>query len=278
MNQLSREARRVVELGRDGQGPTAAQRERVRAGLAAGIAAVGVTAGAGTAAAATASASAGGAAGATTATGSLLGIKLAIAAVVAVGAGIGGATVAVRVGAPPEAAPLEEPTAARAPSGDAAPIAVPSLEAAPRRVVIDKAASPRRVRAPGSGSGSGSGYAPRTEGERQVVEEEPPAPERAEPKRRKPPALDETKLLAIATDANRRKDYPSVLAATAMHAARYLRSSRALDRDSLRAIALCQTGRQEEGRLVLGLDRRWLSLPPARVNEILTACDVERDD
>jgi hypothetical protein len=63
-----------------------------------------------------------------------------------------------------------------------------------------------------------------------------------------------------------------------MHAARYLRSTRALDRDSLRAIALCQTGRQEEGRWVLGPARRWVSLPAARVNEILAACDVERDD
>ena len=99
-----------------------------------------------------------------------------------------------------------------------------------------------------------------------------------EPKRGKPPTLDETDLLAIATDANRRKDYPSVLAATAMHAARYLRSSRAIDRDSLRAIALCQTGRRQEGRFVLGPARRWLALPPARVNEILAACDVPRDD
>jgi hypothetical protein len=84
--------------------------------------------------------------------------------------------------------------------------------------------------------------------------------------------------MAIAVDANRRRDYPSVLAATAMHAARYLRSSRALDRDTLRAIALCQTGRQEEGRWVLGPARRWLTLPPGRVNEIFAACDVERDD
>jgi len=84
--------------------------------------------------------------------------------------------------------------------------------------------------------------------------------------------------MAIATDANRRKDYPSVLAATAMHSARYLRSSRALDRDSLRAIALCQTGRRQEGRWVLGPARRWLALAPGRVNEILAACDVDRSE
>jgi hypothetical protein len=63
-----------------------------------------------------------------------------------------------------------------------------------------------------------------------------------------------------------------------MHAARYPRSSRALDRDSLRAVALCQTGRRQEGRFVLGPARRWLALPPVRVNEILAACDVPRDD
>jgi hypothetical protein len=69
-----------------------------------------------------------------------------------------------------------------------------------------------------------------------------------------------------------------VLAATAMHAARYPRSPRAVDRDSLRAIALCQTGRREEGRWVLGPARRWLAQTPARVNEILAACDLPRDD
>jgi len=91
-------------------------------------------------------------------------------------------------------------------------------------------------------------------------------------------AMDEATLLAIAIDANRRKDYPSVLAATAIHAARFPRSRRALDRDTLRAIALCQTGRQEEGRWVLGPPRRWLSLAPGRVNEILAACALAGHD
>jgi hypothetical protein len=97
-------------------------------------------------------------------------------------------------------------------------------------------------------------------------------------KREEPHVLDEAALMAIAVDANRRKDYPSVLAATAIHAARFPRSRRALDRDTLRAIALCQTGRQEEGRWVLGPARRWLALAPGRVNEILTSCELPRDD
>ncbi|HEU5056203.1 MAG TPA: hypothetical protein VFU21_06750 [Kofleriaceae bacterium] len=287
MNDVSPQARRIIDLGRDGQGPTAVQRERVRAGVAAGVAALGVTAAASSAAAATAGATT--AAGATT-TGSLLGIKVAIATVVAVGAGVGGASVAMRASAPPAEEEVREISPAAARPRATAPVAVPALE---RPLAIVEETPPERVRVPEDVNRRPEaghrkpevGTTPSPESPlvlSPTPNPQPPTPPDPEPEpaapKRTAPALDETELLAIATDASRRKDYPSVLAATAMHAARYLRSSRALDRDALRAVALCQTGRRQEGRFVLGPARRWLARPPARVNEILAACDVPRED
>ncbi len=289
MSELSRDARRIIELGRDGQNPTAAQRERVRAGVAAGVAAIGVT---------TAGASAAAAATTTTAgTGSLLGLKMAIVTAVAIGAGTVGTVVAVRASRGPVPAPVSE-AAPAAPRGEAAErIAVPRLAARsfdatetppePQKQRNRRQATGDRRQATGdevdetpagsesesgSGSGSGSGWvAPSSEPEAE-------AEEKAEARKPVAMAMGEEKLLSIAIDANRRKDYPSVLAATAIHAARFPRSHRALDRDTLRAIALCQTGRQEEGRWVLGPARRWLSLPPGRVNDILAACALAGHD
>lgn len=118
---LSHEARRIIELGRGEHDPTAAQRERVRAGLAAGVAAIGVTtAGAGAATAATVSSTAG--------TGSLLGIKLAIVTVVAVGAGVGGTVVAVRSSRGASPAPVTELAPVASPRVRSAGVAVPALE------------------------------------------------------------------------------------------------------------------------------------------------------
>jgi hypothetical protein len=275
MTDLSRDARRIIELGRGGQDPTAAQRQRVRTGVAAGVAAIGVTtAGAGAATAATATSTAAG-------TGSVLGIKLAIVTAVAVGAGTVGGVVAVRSSRGPAPAPVSEPAREAPVVEEASPIAVPRL--APRLQAAEEAPKPQKNRRQATGDrqqATGDDIAPATESgsESQSASDAEPQPEEETAARPVAKGMDEGTLLAIAVDANRRKDYPSVLAATAIHAARFPRSRHALDRDTLRAIALCQTGRQEEGRWVLGPARRWLSMPPGRVNDILAACALAGHD
>ena len=83
--------------------------------------------------------------------------------------------------------------------------------------------------------------------------------------------------MKIAIEADRKRDWSAVLAATAIHAARHPRSARALQRDSLRATALCRSGRMEAGRALIGKTRRWVGSGPL-LPRVIAACGIKDDD
>jgi hypothetical protein len=67
----------------------------------------------------------------------------------------------------------------------------------------------------------------------------------------------EAALLEAAVRASRSRDWSAVLAATATHAARFPHGALELERDALRAVAFCRSGKLADGRALLASPGRW---------------------
>jgi hypothetical protein len=281
VSELSPEARALLESTRDGDDPSERDRARMRQRLSLAIAAAGAGAAASAAAPAVVSASA-----AATATKAGIGVQVAASAAAPVAATTLSAKIGVAVtvavisvagtgvvlknerAAEPQAhkpvaavvhaprAPSrkrvahEEPSVVSAPE----PIAPPSLEA-PRVVAPEPVPVARAARAP------------------------------QQPSRVLAPALEalplslqtEIQLLSSAQAALRDGGHDRALASLAEHAARFPNGALALERDAVRAIALCSSGRMNIGRsAATELAPRIAGSPLAARLE--RACELEGDE
>ncbi len=308
MSELSPGARDVLERTRSAHDPTPADRARVRAALAAAIAG---TAGAAGAAGAAPGGAASGAAGSAAVTGSAFpAAKLVVVAVLTGGAAVGGG-IALRGGdqvaqpvpslvrpGPDAAARREVSPPAPVIDADPAPrqsppAAVPDETRLEKESIAPKAARPRGPTSrravqdqPAAGkTGAGApGPAPAPAPAAAAPSRSPasaPIPStRADPR---PPAgssgteaslAAEAALLQRAALALRRGDHAAALSLASQHAARFPHSELDLERDALRAMALCQSGRLADGAaLARQVARRAPSLPLA--SRVRRSCSME---
>ena len=269
------------------------------AGVAAGAGAAagaGVAAGAGAAGAAAGAAAAG--AATTAAAGGLSAAKLVLAAVLASGAGVGG-VVAVSTGEPAPRPSVASPAdagprlARRVESGrEREPGAAP--DRAPSSIVPDAGAAALASGAspdagPAALASAGAGSRPPRQPRREAAPPRvaPPAgstPVIARPTSPPgplaPPAAlaAEAALLQRGTADLRRGDLAAALAAASEHEARFPSGALHLERDALRAMALCRSGRMAAGTaLARSVIRRAGALPlAARVSRSCAVTDGNR--
>jgi hypothetical protein len=302
MSELSPGARDVLDRTRSAHDPTPADRARVRAALAAAIAG---TAGAAGAAGAAPGGAASGAAGSAVVAGSAFPTaKLVVVAVLTCGAALGGG-IALRGGdqvaqpAPslvrpgPDAAARRELTPP-APVIDADPAPRESPPATvPDETGLDKESIAPRPARPRGATSRRAAQDPPAAGNAAAAA---PAPAGVAPARgpviapvpstradSRPPAgssgtaaslAAEAALLQRAAIALRRGDHAAALSLAGQHAARFPHSALDLERDALRAMALCQSGRLADGSaLARQVARRAPSLPLA--SRVRRSCSME---
>jgi hypothetical protein len=245
MSELSPQARALLDATRDGDDPTARDRARLRRNLQIAIAAAagGATAAAAAPAVATqagvAGASAQLAAGAQAVVVTSVSAKVGVAVTVAViGVASSSAVVTrepiVTSPAPRHAAAVAQPSRAKRtrpakPSPQLAPLLQPAPVLTLALPEVELVPAPAPVHEPVS------------------------APVRRSISRPAPPPLapsleGELELLSAAQAALRDRDDLSALALLDAHAARYPNGVLALERDAVRIVALCSSGRLDEGR------------------------------
>ena len=269
MSELGPEARALIESTRDGDDPSELDRARLRNRLGVALAAAATTAAVSAAAPAAATSAASAATATATATKAAIGAQVVAGAqaVVAtsvtakIGVAVTVAVISVAGSGVVLKNELSPPTGARE----------PAAQVAPRAARAKRRASPEPIAAPVIAAPAPESPAvlepqvPVVEVPAPVV---PPAPAVAAAKVAAPkpvlrprvsepaPAIDELppsmqteiQLLSFAQGALRDRDYDRALSLLADHASRFPNGVLALERDAVRAITLCSSGRVATGR------------------------------
>lgn len=244
---LSPQAKAIVEAGRNDEGPSAEDRDRIRRGIVAtlGVGAFGSLGAAGEASAATAGA------GASVASGALATMTTTKLVLAVVGlTGIVGAGV-VGVASSRTEAPRTEVPAASATARESARVAAPLTVLAPSSVaepVVVPAPAPAPVARVEPAPVAAASAAPTTRPRAPTPIFTPGQP--LEMIRAHAPTLQaELALIGAAQAALGSGDTPGALAHLDRHAERFPEGVLAQERLAARAIALCRLGRLSDGRL-----------------------------
>lgn len=304
MSELSPEARALLAETRDGDDPSERDRARVRQRLSMAIAAAATSAAASAAApaAATATTSAATSAASTAATAGTAAAKAGVSMQVAAGAqavvasgvsakvgiavtvaviGVAGSGVVLKHELAPAKSTRESAAVVEAPRARARKVAsvrssvVPPIEApapiiepapmieAPVPDEVPASASPAPVAAPSKPVAPLRGAKPAPK----LAPVEPTIPASMQ---------DEIRLISLAQAALRDGEHDRVLSLLGEHASRFPHGTLALERDAVRAIALCESGRTTAGRIAAGeLAPRIAGSPLAA--RVARACDDEEE-